>query len=355
MIKLGIASGDWASPKRTPDNKERWGGSGWARVGQYLEHLPFSVVTGTLTWIRDHLGIMDPEGDLHDVDVILMQRLMHDGIADHIVESQKQGIKIINDIDDWYWGLSTSNAAFNHNHPKRNPKENFNHYRKIISRSDLIISSTPYLAGRVGEFCHRPIVVAKNTVDVDRFTPREHFDVPQPLVGWVGSTNHRSGDLELLKGVVGPLVNSGSIRLFHGGEIPGAPTFASRVGVPTDKVETLPLVPSHLYPKLMVMDIGLVPLTNMPFNRSKSDIKGLEYAAAGVPFIASNLDAYLELQHDLGVGLIAKKPLDWGRHIRKLSDYRVRQEESDMNREVVKLKRDISIGAKLLTDIISNI
>lgn len=354
MIRLGIASGDWASPQKTADKKERWGGSGWARVGQYVPHLPFNIVTGTLTWINDHLGVMDPAGGLHDVDVILMQRLMHDGIAENIVASQKQGIKIINDIDDWYWGLSPANDAFRHNHPKRNPKENFNHYRKIISRSDLVISSTPYLANRVADFCKAPIVVSKNTVDITRFTPREHFPTPQPLVGWVGSTNHRSGDLETLRGILPALVRDGSIRLFHGGTQLQAPSFASKVGVSDEHVSTMPLVPHDEYPRLMVMDIGLVPLTNMPFNRSKSDIKGLEYAAAGVPFIASSLDAYIELQHDLGIGRIAKKPLNWAKHIKELSDHRVRKEEAERNRELVS-NRDISVGIKTLTEIISSL
>lgn len=354
MLKLGIASGDWVSPKKTPEHKERWGGSGWARIGQYVEHLPFNTVHGVLTWVRDHLGIMDATGELHDVDVILMQRLMHQGIAEHMIASQKQGIKIINDIDDWYWGLSPANDAFWHNHPKRNPKENFNHYRKIIAKSDLVISSTPYLASRVSDFCQAPIVVSKNTVDVERFTPHKHVDTKQPIVGWVGSTSHRSGDLEILRGVLPSFARDGSIRLYHGGAMPKAPTFASRVGMYDGEVETQPLVPHHQYPDLMIMDIGLVPLTNIPFNRCKSDIKGLEYAAAGVPFIASNLDAYIELQQDLGVGRIAKKPVNWAKHIKELSDYNVRKEEAERNREAIK-HRDISTGIKLLTDIISNI
>ena len=354
MLRLGIASGDWVHPRKTPDNKERWGGSGWARIGQYVEHLPFDTVHGVLTWVRDHLAIMDATGELHDVDVILMQRMMNDGIADHIRESQAQGIKIINDIDDWYWGLSPSNDAFHHNHPKNNPKVNFNHYRKIISRSDLVISSTPYLASRVAEFCQAPIVVSKNTVDLTRFTPREHIDTPQPIVGWVGSTKHRSGDLEILKGILPAMLRTESIRLFHGGTLPKSPSFASRVGVMDGEVETMPLVPHDEYPNLMVMDIGLVTLTNMPFNRSKSDIKGLEYAAAGVPFIASNLDAYIELQQDLGVGRLAKKPVNWIKHIKELSHYETRQEEAERNREAVKA-RDISVGIKTLTDIISNV
>lgn len=354
MLKLGIASGDWVHPRKTPDHKERWGGSGWARIGQYVEHLPFDTVHGVLTWVRDHLGITDASGEIHDVDVILMQRMMNDGIADHIRASQAQGIKIINDIDDWYWGLSPANDAFYHNHPKNNPKVNYNHYRAIISRSDLVISSTPYLASRVSDFCRAPIVVSKNTVDLARFTPRKHTDTDQPTVGWVGSTKHRSGDLELLRGIFPSFLRTESIRLFHGGAMPKAPTFASRVGVLDGEVRTMPLVPHEKYPELMVMDIGIVPLTNMPFNRCKSDIKGLEYAAAGVPFIASNLDAYIELQHDLGVGRIAKKAVNWTKHIKELSDYKTRQEEAEHNREMVK-SRDISVGVATLTDIISNI
>lgn len=354
MLRLGIASGDWVNPKRTPENKQRWGGSGWARIGQYVDDLPFSVTVGVLTWNRDHLVIMDTNDELHDVDVILMQRLMHGGIPEHIRLSQAQGIKIVNDIDDWYWGLSPANDAFRHNHPKKNPKENFNHYRKVISWSDMIISSTPYLADRVREFTRAPIEVSKNTVDFKRFTPREHLDVDVPLVGWVGSTNHRSGDLEVLKGIIPALCRNGEIKLFHGGAMPKAPTFASRVGVPDTAVRTLPLVPHTHYPELMIMDIGLVPLSNMPFNRAKSDIKGLEYAAAGVPFIASSLDAYIELQRDLGVGRIAKKPLNWVKHIKELSDYRVRKEEAESNREAIR-DRDIKNGLQRLTDIISNL
>lgn len=354
MIRLGIASGDWVNPNRTPEKKERWGGSGWARVGQYIEYMPFTVVTGVLTRNKDHLCIMDVSGNLHEVDVILMQRLMHKGIAEDIRRSRKMGIKIINDIDDWYWGLSPANDAFKHNHPKKNPVENFNHYRSIIGNSDLVISSTPYLADRVSEFVNCPVEVIKNTVDVGRFTPREHHETDKPVVGWVGSTQHRSGDLETLKGILSRFVNDGSVSLFHGGALPNAPTFASRVGVTDSVVDTMPLVPHHLYPSLMVMDIGLVPLSNMPFNRAKSDIKGLEYAAAGVPFIASSLDAYIELQADLGVGRIAKKPINWVKHINELKDYKVREEEAERNRELV-AERDIRFGAVQLIEAIESV
>lgn len=354
MLRLGIASGDWVNPKKTPDRKERWGGSGWARIGQYVEYMPFTVVTGVLTRNRDYLCIMDVSGNLHDVDVILMQRLMHVGISDDIKRSRLKGIKIINDIDDWYWGLSPNNDAFKHNHPKKNPRENFNHYRSIVANSDLIIASTPYLADRVSEFCRSEMLVIKNTVDLGRFTPRPHEDTDKPVVGWVGSTQHRSGDLELMKGILNRMYSDKLIRLYHGGSMPHAPSFASRIGVPESAVMSRSLVPHDKYPDLMVMDIGIVPLSNMPFNRAKSDIKGLEYAAAGVPFVASNMDAYIELRNDLGIGRVAKRPINWIKHINELLDYRVREEEAQQNLEAV-AKRDIRFGAVELIDAIESV
>ncbi len=35
--------------------------------------------------------------------------------------------------------------------------------------------------------------------------------------------------------------------------------------------------------------VGIAPLVDRPFNRSKSWIKGLEYSAFGLPFVASPL------------------------------------------------------------------
>jgi hypothetical protein len=104
----------------------------------------------------------------------------------------------------------------------------------------------------------------------------------------------------------------------------------------------------------MVMDIGIVPLRDTPFNRAKSAIKGLEYAAAGVPFIAQNLDSYASLRNDLGVGRIAKRPTDWIRHIKELLDVDIRREEAARNRLQI-ASCDIGFGVARLVDIITNI
>jgi len=353
-MKIGFASGDWVHPDNTHDGIPRWGGSGWARIGQYVDLLPFKTVTGTLIWNKTHFQIHAPDGAYHDVDTVFMQRLMHEGIYHNIPKAQAYGQKIINDLDDWYWGLSTSNNAFLANHPKTNPLENINFYRTTLSRSDLVAVSTPYLADRVRRFVKGEIVLTPNTVDLARFTPREHEDVPVPVVGWVGSTAHRSGDIETLRGILPPLAREGLISLYHGGHNPAAPSFASRLGVPDESVTTALLADHYNYPSLMSMDIGIVPLSDTPFNLSKSFIKGLEYAAAGVPFVAQHLGEYTRLSQDMGVGRTAKRPHHWLKAIRDLLSVDVRREEALRNRERVE-SCDIRHGVDRLVDILHNL
>ena len=55
------------------------------------------------------------------------------------------------------------------------------------------------------------------------------------------------------------------------------------------------------------LGVGLVPLLDSAFNRAKSWLKGLEYAALGVPFVASPTPEYVKLA-GLGAGLLADDP-----------------------------------------------
>ena len=283
---------------------------------------------------------------IHDIDIVWMQRLMHAGASINMKISRQAGQIIINDLDDWYWGLSASNNAFLNTHPKFSPDININHYRSILAQSDLVTTSTPYLADRISSWVRCPIVVVPNFVDIKRFTKYEHTDTTTPIVGWAGSTGHRSRDLETIAGVLRPMVNDGNILLHHTGAHPSMPSVASLIGLSDKQVSTLPLTDHLIYPSYLKFDVGIVPLNNIPFNRAKSDIKGLEYSASGIPFVAQNLDAYINLQRDLGIGRIAKKPTDWIRHLNALRSPTARREEGEACFEAVQT-RDIKHGVAI--------
>lgn len=347
-MRIGIASGDRISAKKSPDGKPHWGGAGWVRLGQY-EHrfhgMGFPTYNGTLVWNRDHFSIdlQDGINRLVDVDVVYLQRLMHKGLSAHIKQARANGQVVINDLDDWYWGLSPTNHAWASSHPKNSPNENINHYRGVLSASDVVTVSTPYLADRIKQFVSCPIEVIPNTVDVARFIVKEHTDETVPTVGWVGSTGHRSNDLEILQGIIDYLHKDGEVLLQHSGYHESHSLVATAWNLPADAVKVVPACDPEDYPSLLTMDIGIAPLNDTPFNHAKSDIKLLEYSASGIPWVGSSLSSYETLRMGWGLGRTAKRPKDWLRHLRALKDPNVRSSEGQALREAV-WKRDIGVG-----------
>jgi glycosyltransferase involved in cell wall biosynthesis len=85
------------------------------------------------------------------------------------------------------------------------------------------------------------------------------------------------------------------------------------------------------------MDVGIVPLRDVEFNHAKSYLKGLEYGAAGIPFIAQALPEY-QLLADSGVGRVATTPDEWLGHMEELLDPKVRLEERDKNFQLISEK-----------------
>jgi len=76
----------------------------------------------------------------------------------------------------------------------------------------------------------------------------------------------------------------------------------------------------HYYQTLAkFLDIGIVPLEISPFNQAKSALKGLEYAALGIPFVASPTQEYIRMEA-YGIGKIAKTPGDWRKHLQRMID-----------------------------------
>ena len=80
-----------------------------------------------------------------------------------------------------------------------------------------------------------------------------------------------------------------------------------------------------------------MPLSRNDFNEAKSCLKGLEYAAAGIPFIATPTGEYRWLAEQ-GVGRLAETPEEWTHHLDELRNIDVRMEEAERQRKIVEEK-----------------
>lgn len=350
-MKIGVATGDFVTDAVREDGTQILGGAGHIRLGQYLQHTNHDYVIGELAWDPsvDEFAIREfgnePEELTYGFDLLVMQRWMHKSIPGQIKTARKKGLVVVNDIDDWYWGLDQNNLAFHSSHPKVNPDENINHYKKTLAYSDHVVTSTPYLADRLSSWIDpKQIHVMENHVEIDKFTPREHTESSKPVVGWMGSTKHRSsGDLDVLASVYN-MLGVQDWGYHHSGHVGYYPHFYDAVGLGKDDVTILLPHPPERLSELMVFDIGVVPLRLNPFNEAKSWIKGLEYAAAGIPFVASPSSEYKRLKKTYGVGRLGKNQMQWVKHLTALRDPQVRQEEADRQREAI-APLDVKFGA----------
>ena len=374
-MKIGFASSDWAVSVIDPaTDRPSWGGAGWARCGlpaKALRGQGFDVVEGTLVWdkraevfgVREWPRASEPEDAavLHsDVDLIVLQRWMFASVAVESRTARANGQVIVNDLDDHFWALDPRNRAFAATDPRRNVIEHRGHYLEALKVSTAVTVSTPYLASEVRRLGVRARVeVLENRVDLEAFRAvRENrASTPTPVVGWVGATPWRSGDVETLRGVLGPFLARHGLLAYHGGHLDGSETFAHQAGLQDSDVLTEPMAPIWGYPRLFRrLDVGLVPLADHPFNRAKSWIKGLEYAAAGVPFVAQDLPEYRRLYAE-GIGQIAQRPHDWVRHLSRLLDPEARAREAAANLTWVKawdIAQGIAQWRNLYLDLLAN-
>lgn len=344
--KVAFISADYG---RTETGRRVPGGSGWARCHQPRQALawhgwetadghafgqepdgwlmPLQVDVDRDALDSETRAVYDRAGALptaRRVPVVVVQRWMTQDAPDLIRQARAAGQRVINDVDDWYWGLHASNRAAAATDPKLNPIANRDHYARALQASSLVTVSTPFLQKRLRERFGVRSVVLRNAVDTTAYhvaPVRERAD--RLLVGWVGAVGWRSGDLETLQGVLDPFLASTRSQFVHHGVMPHLDTVSAGelAGVHSSRRgPTRQFVTPYEYPSLVEgFDIGVVPLTINPFNHAKSAIKGLEYAAAGIPFVAARTAEY-ELLESWGAGVTAGSPAEWAAALTRLAD-----------------------------------
>lgn len=268
-------------------------------------------------------------------DVVVLKLLMRRDTPHQVTQARKTGQKVIVDVDDFYAGLTPQNQAYAVTAPENDPDRNREHYERVIEAADVITVSTPFLRDWYAER-HPDVRLIRNGIDFGRYTRVKDRAGWRPTIGWVGGIPWRSGDLETVREWLPDFVAEHGLRLHHSGHLKKRPErFSTKVGVDESLVSLSPMVPILDYPGLFTgFEVGVVPLTDIPFNHAKSTIKGLEYAAAGIPFVAAASPEYVRLA-ELGIGRVASSPDEWIKHMTDLLDPAVRKREAARHRALV--------------------
>lgn len=260
--------------------------------------------------------------DVGDADVAVFQRPLDHRLVPVIEQLKRQGVATVVEIDDDLTALDPHHASYPGMHPRLSPWSNWNHLRAACRAADLVTVSTPALARRFAG--HGRVVVLPNCVE------RRLLSIALGKVvdvGWGGIVGTHPRDPQVVGDAIARLQRDGLLFGVVGDGVGVPEAFRLR----EDAAATGWLELDAYYQAVSTFRCGIVPLANSAFNHAKSALKGIEYAALGVPFVASPLPEYQTLAAQ-GAGRLATKPKRWLAEIRAaLAD----DEAADRGRAVV--------------------
>ncbi|MGI8633053.1 MAG: hypothetical protein ACR2NA_10995 [Solirubrobacterales bacterium] len=184
-------------------------------------------------------------------------------------------------------------------------------WRRIVTRASVVTTTTARLAERLFDGGAARVEVIENALPAHflRQHPREHEGV---VVGWIAGTTH-AADAQRL-GIDRLLAE----MLDDHGQLHVA-TIGLDLAIDHPRYHHLPRVEfDRLLDAAAGFDIGIAPLADLAFNEARSDVKAREYAALGIPWLASPVGPYRRLGTHQGGELVADG--DWRQALERLLD-----------------------------------
>lgn len=289
-----------------------------------------------------------------EADVVIWHPMAYQQSIEFFMEMQHKHQKpFLVEVDDNYVDVPPWNEAY---HSFRNGSS----YRRIgldsMQMADALLVSTPHLGETYLKF-NSEVYVIENSLDFkgdrkfvgwDQTSVKKHKGT---RVGWIGGRAHFDDlmmvapmirqILERYKDVTLVLVNSAikeSCRLL------GKP-------YPFEGLKNVHYadrsVPINRYAAFMAsfgIDIGIAPLVDCNFNRSKSNLRWLEYSALKIPTVATDISHYSQSVKSGKTGFLVKDndPSMWIQYLEALIQMPGLRE--DVGRQAYKrVKRDFNV------------
>jgi len=256
------------------------------------------------------------EDQVGKYDLAILQRQYKLDVFQYILQMKKKGTKLVYEIDDDLFHV-----------PKWNPSYQVLGKKKVqdgikyfVSEVDAMFVTTEALKSVYENYC-KHIYVLPNSIDFDFIFPLDNprENTSKPVVCWQGSMTHEH-DLAVAKREFIKLAKDKDIlfKMWCGlDRVTRKPNF----DIPG--AQTIQLTPFEgffqMFGQLGVY-IGLAPLAATQFNRSKSNLKFLEYTVYNAVTVASDFGPYKDTIEDGVTGILVANNNDWYNKVKELLD-----------------------------------
>jgi glycosyltransferase involved in cell wall biosynthesis len=272
-----------------------------ARAGVETRVLPFTDRTdlvGKARYAADALALASW------ADVVVLHKPPHPTwLIDALARVNPRAIV---DLDDAVWAVPAAGGD-----PARH-RELGRRLSHAIARAGFVTAGSEMLAAAVRRgFPRADVTVLPSSVDLDeRDRTREHGPVDRPVVGWVGSPENLEDFAPALE-ALRDLDDRVRVRIVSSRPLDALPA-AEFERWSADRATEAPLG----------FDVGVMPLRDDQRSRGRCGFKAIEYMAAGLPVVASDVGATREVVVDGETGFVVDGTDGWLARLGELADDR---------------------------------
>ena len=225
--------------------------------------------------------------DMYCYDMIVFQRHFEDKVKPLWDAAKDSGVIMVYETDDDFFNIRPINPAYKF--IGNNEKQNVRNFMKM---ADAVVVSTDNLKEQMKCY-NRNIFHIPNMIELNKeFVTQRVYDTNQIRIIYAGGPSHKDDFKGMEASVIKLMDDFGDkIKIFFMGWIPDC--------LKTDeRIKQIPWLPVGEYLRTIMSiqpHIGICPLEDNIFNRSKSNMKWLEYTAVGAVTVASNVLPYREV------------------------------------------------------------
>jgi glycosyltransferase involved in cell wall biosynthesis len=250
-------------------------------------------------------------------DVIHVYRRMEKPLLKMIAQQRDRGAAIVWDNDDDPRLIPPESPSYKQIGGYRSAAE-FRLQLAMMTRAHLITTTSETLAERYRAASGGEVRVIENHLADEQCVGSggRHEGL---LIGWVAALEHRADAqrLEIADVLRRVMERLPEVRV---------KTIGVRLNLDSARYEHQPAVPFAQLPSvLQEFDIGIAPLADIPMNAARSNVKAKEYAAAGVPWVASRRGPYLGLGEREGGMLVGDD--EWEEALVRLAGARFKRRQ----------------------------
>lgn len=256
------------------------------------------------------------------------------------------GVKYIADYDD---------AIFHNYDQSSNPiikKFLGTKIASVMKYSGTVVAGNQYLADYALKAGAAHVEIIPTVIDIERYTPKSEIStIPTTrslsvveeefTIGWIGTKTTFEKHLLPCRNWIKKLQEQDSSIHFHIIGITEEMDLGSHV-------KYIPWTEATEVSEILNMDVGIMPLQDSEWERGKCAYKLIQYAACGIPGVASDVGMNKEVCIENETGFIANNEDEWIEKILSLkNNHKQRKEMGNRARKLVEEKFSIQVTADL--------